>query len=257
MIQKEQIQTLIDFGLTSLQAKTYLALAKLGKADVKTIAKASNVARQDVYRVMRALQKLGLTEKIVAKPIMYKATSIEEGLSILLQNMKSEYDKLQKETTLLINSFHAKNAEITLKVEEDTQFIITSEITRLLKIHRNQSWKSQESIDAMIPVINVPSKVRDEWLHLKKPLKRGVKVRVITPKLKDKIAPAPWEAIATDPCFELKYSVTPIPFGMHIFDKKEVTLAISANILPSLWSNNSNVVQLAIKYFDELWNKTQ
>jgi sugar-specific transcriptional regulator TrmB len=179
---------------------------------------------------MRALQKLGLTEKIVAKPTMYKATPINEGLSILLQNMKSEYDKLQKKTTLLINNFHAKNAKITLKQEEDTQFIITSEITRLIKIHRNKSWKAQESIDVMIPVTNVPSEVRDDWLHFKKPLKRGVKVRVITPKLKDIIAPAPWEAIVTDPCFELKYSVTPIPFGMHIFDKRSYSSHICEHL---------------------------
>jgi sugar-specific transcriptional regulator TrmB len=64
----------MDLGLTSLQAKTYLALVTLGKANVQTIAKASNVARQDVYQVMPTLQKLGLGEKIIAKPIIYEAT---------------------------------------------------------------------------------------------------------------------------------------------------------------------------------------
>ncbi|MEX2723761.1 MAG: helix-turn-helix domain-containing protein [Candidatus Freyarchaeota archaeon] len=59
----EYIQTLTDLGLTFLQAKTYLNLAKLGKANVQTIAKASNVARQDIYRIMPSLQKLGLAEK--------------------------------------------------------------------------------------------------------------------------------------------------------------------------------------------------
>ena len=63
LMQKEQIQTLMAFGLTSLQAKTYLALAKLGKADVKTIAKVSKVARQDIYRIMPTLQKWGLEKK--------------------------------------------------------------------------------------------------------------------------------------------------------------------------------------------------
>jgi sugar-specific transcriptional regulator TrmB len=65
MIQ-DDIQTLTDLGLSLLQAKTYLNLAKLGKANVQTIAKASNVARQDIYRVMPKLQKLGLAEKFIS-----------------------------------------------------------------------------------------------------------------------------------------------------------------------------------------------
>jgi len=80
MVDNEHVQILTDLGLTLLQAKTYLALSQLGKATVKTISKTANVARQDVYRVMLALEKLGLAEKIVAKPTMYKATPIKEGI---------------------------------------------------------------------------------------------------------------------------------------------------------------------------------
>jgi DNA polymerase III alpha subunit len=56
----------MDLGLTLLQAKIYLALSKTGKATIKTISKASNSARQDIYRIMPTLQKLGLAEKIIA-----------------------------------------------------------------------------------------------------------------------------------------------------------------------------------------------
>jgi len=254
MIQDENIQTIMGFGLTFLQASIYLSLAKLGKADVNTIAKASNVARQDIYRIMPTLQKLGLTEKIIAKPTMYKATPLKEGVMILLQNRKKETAELQKKTTSLINNFQAKNAKIAPK-EEETQFTITSEITRLLKMHRNQTQKAQESIDIMIPLVRVPSKVKDEWSHCKRALKRGVKVRLITQKPEEKTTWTPWQALAKNPFFELKYVATPINFGMHIFDKKEVTLAVSAQVLPSLWSNNPNVVELANSYFNEMWSK--
>ena len=140
MIQDEHIQTLIGFRLTLLQAKTYLNIAKLEKADVKTLSKASNVARQDIYRIMPRLQKLGLTEKIIAKPTMYKATPIKEGLSILLQNKKKEIAELQTKKTSLIKTFQAKNTKIDPK--EETHFIITSEITRFLKIHINKAQKA-------------------------------------------------------------------------------------------------------------------
>ena len=256
MIQDKHIQTLMGFGLTLLQAKTYLTLAKLGKADVKTIAQASNVARQDIYRIMPTLQKLGLGEKIIAKPTLHKATPIEEGLSILLQHRKNELAELKKKKTWLINNFNLKPAEVALQ-EENTQFTITSEMTRFLKIQRNQAQKAQESVKIMIPAIKVPSKVKDEWSYLQRPMKRGVKIRVITQKPEGEPTPREWQALVKNPFFEVKYVATPIPFGMHIFDNKEVTIQVSEDILPSFWSNNSNIVKLASSYFDEIWDKTQ
>ena len=83
MNQEEHIQTLTNLGLSFLQAKTYLNLAKLEKADVRTISTISNVARQDIYRIMPTLEKLGLAEKILGKPNMYKANPIKEGVSLL------------------------------------------------------------------------------------------------------------------------------------------------------------------------------
>jgi sugar-specific transcriptional regulator TrmB len=255
MIQDYHIQTLMGLGLTLLQAKTYLALAKLGKADANAIAKASNVARPDIYRIMPTLQKLGLTEKIIAKPTMYKATPIQEGLSILLQNRKTEITELQTKTIAIINNFQANAAKTALQ-EENTQFVITSEITRFFKIHRDQTQRTRESIDIMIPFVSVPAKVDDEWSHLKRAMKRGVKVRLLTQELNEETVTSVWQALTKNPLFEIKYSTAPINFGMHIFDKKEITIAVSGKkILPSLWSNNPNVVELAISYFNEVWNR--
>ena len=50
-IQDKAIETLTGLGLTVLQSKVYLALAKEGKSTVKGIAKTSNIARQDLYRI--------------------------------------------------------------------------------------------------------------------------------------------------------------------------------------------------------------
>ena len=257
MTQDENIQTLMRLGLTLLQAKTYLNLAKLRKADVKTIAKFSNIARQDIYRIMPSLQKLGLAEKIITKPTMYEATPIKEGLSILLQNRKKESAELQKKTTSLINNFQAKNAKVALK-EEDQEFIIISEITRFLKIHKSQGQKAQKSLDIMVPLVNIPSKVKKELPKLNRPLKRGVKIRLITQEPKDEAIPTLWQVLARHPFFEFKYLAAPLIFGMHIADSKEVTLQVSTkNILPSLWTKNPIVVELAVNYFNEMWSKNQ
>jgi len=101
---EECVQTLMGLGLTLLQAKTYLTLAKLGVADVKTISKVTNVARQDGYRVTPKLQKLGLAEKIISTPTLYKAIPLKMGLSILLQQKVEENTELQEKTKALITN---------------------------------------------------------------------------------------------------------------------------------------------------------
>jgi sugar-specific transcriptional regulator TrmB len=258
MIQDDEYtQALMDLGLTLLQAKTYLAFATLGKADAKTIAKASNVARQDIYRIVPMLQKLGLAEKIIANPTIYKATSIKDGLSILLQNKKKECAELQKKTTSLINNFHANTAKIDTQ-EGETQFKLTSEATLFLKMHKSLHQEAQISIDAIIPLIfDGPAKFNDGLSFPKKAMRRGVKIRLITQKAKNGLQSRELQELGKNSLCELKYSATPVLFGMHIFDNKEVTLATSENGLPSLWSNNRNLVNLAASYFDEMWSKAQ
>ena len=49
---KRDAETLVAIGLTSTEAKVYLTLESLGKANAKTIWKNSGVARQDIYRIL-------------------------------------------------------------------------------------------------------------------------------------------------------------------------------------------------------------
>ena len=254
MMQDEHIQTLMGFGLTFLQAKTYLALAKLGKANVKAIAKASNVARQDIYRIMPKLQKLGLSEKIVNKPTMYKATPVNEALSILLQNRKEELAELQKKTTSLINNFQEKKAKTPQ--EDRIQFIITSEITRFLKMHKSLTQQAQTSIDGIIHFRVSQPKFHEALSTLKGAIRRGIKIRLVAEHVEKQFIPPEVQWLEKHALFELKYAATTIHFGMFIFDKEEVTLATTIGGLPSLWSNNPNVVKLANSYFNEMWNRS-
>ncbi len=131
MVEEECVQILMSLELTLLQTKVYLALSRTGKAKIETISKASNVVRQDVYRIMPALQKMGLAEKIVAAPIMYNPAPLKEGLSILLRHRAEEYVDLQKKAISLLNSFQDNNG-ITM-LQEEPQLTISSGKMNTLK----------------------------------------------------------------------------------------------------------------------------
>ena len=255
MIQEEQsgvrndshVQTLMNLGLTLLQATIYLTLTKLGKAETQRIAKASNVARPEVYRVMPTLLKLGLAEKIIGKTTLYEATPIKEGLSILLQNKKEECAELEREAGSFLNNFHGndiKNFQV-----ETQEFKVTSEIRLLIKMQKRLIQSAQTSIDISVPWKTAQLMLPD-W-----PCKKKLKIRLIAQKNGETRPVRKVQALAKNLGIELKYLSKSAPISMFIFDKKEVTLCLDEKTgVPSLWSNNPNVVQLAETYFEYLWS---
>jgi sugar-specific transcriptional regulator TrmB len=258
MIEAEHVKTLEDFGLSYLQAKIYLVLINLGKADVKTIARESNVARQEIYRIMPALQKLGLGEKILGKPITYKATLLSKGLSILAQQQKEKYDGLLDKKRWLLDNFHVTNEKSAIS-EEDTQFSIISEPTLFINMNQRLLQKAEHSIDTALPLICFPSKLTQIWyqkiwsqLEKNIPSKKNLKVRIITQKNESKTKIRRF--VTNCPLVEFRYLTEPVRFGIHIFDNREMTMALSETSgLPSLWSNNPNLVNMAQNHFKLLW----
>ncbi|MGB9740994.1 MAG: helix-turn-helix domain-containing protein, partial [Candidatus Bathyarchaeales archaeon] len=59
-VSEDLIKKLMLFGLSKNEAKIYLALLQLKQASTSAIAKLSNVPRQETYRVLPRLEKLGI-----------------------------------------------------------------------------------------------------------------------------------------------------------------------------------------------------
>jgi len=57
----------MGLGLSPNQAKVYQTILKLGNVPVGLIAKSSSVRREDVYKVLPTLEKMGLIEKLLGK----------------------------------------------------------------------------------------------------------------------------------------------------------------------------------------------
>jgi sugar-specific transcriptional regulator TrmB len=253
MIGQEHIQTLKGFGLSGLQAKTYLTLLELGEADTKTIAQASNVARQEIYRVMPSLQELGLGKKRMGKPAHFKATPLEDALEILIKKEKEKINRLEDKHSRLIANLQNESTDIFSAVE--AQFIVTSKFVPFFDSHEKLLAQTKEKIDIMVPAIGL-DRFSKSWAQLKKLMKkrRDLKVRVVIQKVEeDNSLP---KLILDYPDFELRYAPKDVTFGMYIFDQRELTLSIAENNgLPSLWSNNPNLVILAENYYKQMWEK--
>jgi len=118
-VKDEAVQTLMGLELTFCQAKVYLALVPNGSCTAKTISRISKVTRQDIYRLMPQLQKLGLVQKTLSIPTEWKATPIDDGLAILLERKKKQLSEIQEKTTNLLSNFRKHNKRTERKEEGD------------------------------------------------------------------------------------------------------------------------------------------
>src|SRR5674476_1088370 len=92
MSSDENTDLLLGLGLTLNQAKVYLAVLKLEKTTVGQVAKYSKVRREDVYRTLPSLEKMGLIERLLGKPTEIRATPISDALSLLVSEEKNKSD---------------------------------------------------------------------------------------------------------------------------------------------------------------------
>ena len=256
IIEDIQVETLKNVGLSLVQARVYLNLAKLGTANIKTIASTANVARQDTYRIMSSLEKMGLAERVIAQTTMFTATPIRQGLNRILENKKKEYIESQKQVERVFDNFYEKSNDNN-GMQEDVKFTITSELNLLYDTHAKLSDHSSETIDTTLPLNLQKKTLFQHFKYIKRAVNRGIKIRVIA-QLSEPETVSGLPNLLPIESFQLRHLPKSTNlFGMHIFDRKEMTLAVSdSKPLPSLWTNSPHVVQLANVYFENLWNQT-
>ncbi len=257
MTQEEPFHSFVSLGLTYLQAKVYFALLKIGpvEADVRKISQISNVARQDIYRILPTLEKQGLVVKVIANPVRYRSILLKHALSKLMEKKTEEYQQAQYKAKLMEESFEFDSEKIWH--EDRSQFIITSERKLFLKKLNNEIALAQTSID----IIYSKEKLSLITFHaieaFKKSVDRGARIRAITDEWKSNLPNQNTQTIINIPGFKLKLLSKSVPVGLTIIDGKEVNLRTSERLVPNMWTNNSNVVTLAQLYFDGLWKQAK
>jgi sugar-specific transcriptional regulator TrmB len=249
--KEESLQLMNSLGLSVLEAKVYLTLAKIGKASAKTISKASNISQPDVYRVLSKLENHGLVEREVAIPNQFKATALDEGLALLLQRRDNQSAMLHKKATELLQDFKEKEEKTALQ-EETPKFVLVP-AAHVYKI-RNAVDNAQTDV-LCFTSLDMFTKLRfiteDVW---KRCVKRGIKFQfIIGNPHEEKVVLKLDPVLKNNDCFEIKWTRTPMPC-MILIDKKEIFLRTEMNLeAPVLWSNNPVIVAMIQEHFETKW----
>jgi sugar-specific transcriptional regulator TrmB len=255
---QDEVQTLRRLGLTSNQARVYLALARSGMSTAKTISIVSKIPREDVYRIMPQLQTLGLVEKEITAPAMFKAIPVEETVLSLVRRRIEETSELQTKAKELLRNFK-QNIAIENVEAEEPQFILISGREASLQRRRRATNNAQRSIVAVTSWKRFPRGLYTYAEEVKKALGRGVEIRFVTEKPGDEDSiPKIMADLMKNPSFKIRYTTAPPAVIVAVYDKKEVYVVTSATAdmeeFPALWSNNLSLLTLAQKYFELMWS---
>lgn len=269
---QEDAKTLSGFGLTSNQAKVYISAVQLGLASASGISRASKVRREQVYRILPTLEKAGLVERVLGRPTRFRATPLEETLSLLVKREEeraySRISSLKDKKEEFLKRFRETSRRIRFDEEEENQFVLTSEkdvtISRLDSMIR----KAKSNID----IVESRQKLSQLTFFCAKSFGKadneGIRIRIITelPDEEDTI-PVDIENHIPRNCFELRY-VDSLPSHFIVVDNNEAIVTTSTtepNLgeSPYLWTDNSSLVSLIQRDFEDLfhasakWNTIQ
>jgi sugar-specific transcriptional regulator TrmB len=254
VLQEDEVQTLIDLGLTKRQARVILALARFEYSTAYPLAKASKLPRQDVYRVLDELLELGLIEKEIGSPTKFFSLPIQDVCSLLLNRRVENISDLRIRTKILIRNLR----EPSNKLGDNEKFkvqIIPEGDAFVLKIMKSID-RAQKSVDAIASSKALPQGLFFLADALGKATHRGARVRILTDKI-DESEFNTFSPFLNGKDFETRIISNHSDIRFCVYDKQEVTVVLSSERdfgkSCLLWSDCSSLARTYQDHFDMMW----
>jgi sugar-specific transcriptional regulator TrmB len=247
-------------GFSSNQAKVYLALVSLEKsASVKSIETVSGVHREEVYRKLNDLQEMGFVERILTRPVTFRAVPLESVINIMLHRKSEEISNLQIETEKLLQDFKKPQKKIYIENETD-EIILIPEHTALFEKAKNELDDLELCLDTICSWKKGIGWISSHNQNFQNALKRGVKIRFVIEKAEGYLIPKIVEKLQNDLSFELRIFPFLPPAIIGLYDRKKLLISTSSTTSflesPVIWSNNLSLIGMAQVYFEKIWTES-
>jgi sugar-specific transcriptional regulator TrmB len=260
MSDDENTDLLLGLGLSLNQARVYLAILKLEKTTVGQVAKFSKVRREDVYRILPTLEKMGLIERLLGKPTEVRATLISDALAFLVAEEKRKYDERLSGMKSTVKKLSLKDWTQRFPEEESIYILIPDKKAILAKTSGliRDSRKEVALIADKGRIIPILSAFSNEC---KQAIKKGVQIRLIFEGdppdglLKEKV-----EKLIGVASVHVKFHREPLNHFIMSDDKEGLITTSKESGLgesPSLWTNNSNLLGVLRTSFESDWKKAE
>lgn len=91
--EAEAVSAFERLGLTSYEAKVFIALQRLGSGTARDVARVADVPRSQVYSVAESLEGRGLLDVQQSSPIQYRPVGVEEARETLWTRFETEQER--------------------------------------------------------------------------------------------------------------------------------------------------------------------
>jgi sugar-specific transcriptional regulator TrmB len=164
MDRRAIIEQLRPMGLTTYEAKCYVALTGLGPADPRKVAAEAGIPYPNAYEALKRLAALGWVDLVVKRPATYRAKRPESVRAMVSSMIEETFESLEK----LYNPEPAEDAELvyTLRGREKV-------LAKMYEMLRG----AKESVVLAAPTIGLEDARLLELLA--EVIDRGVNVRAI------------------------------------------------------------------------------
>ena len=251
----------MSLGCSLSQARVYVALVQIGTSTITTLAKATGIHRENLYKIIESMVEKGLIEKQIGVPTKYRVVPPQEILPILVTHKKEQISQIETEVKKLVQSFQINSSQKLGVKSADTEFMVISGRNLIIKQLREALKNTRSTVDTITTQKRFSRAIVEFSECYERALKRGVKIRLATKKHRpEKAALEIIAELSKNPNFQVRYFSSPTPAICSLFDGKEVYISLSATANMSgsegLWSNNHCLVAIAQAYFDETGAKS-
>jgi sugar-specific transcriptional regulator TrmB len=218
------------------------------------------VRREDVYRILPTLEKMGLIERVMGKPVEIRATPISDALTFLVAEEKTKSDDRLTGMRSRVQRLSLKDWKQTPSGEESIYILIAERKAILAKTSEliKNSMKEVALIADKGRIIPVLSQFSDEC---KQGIKKGAQIRLLfegdSPDilLKEKV-----KKLVDGASVHVKFCREPLNHFIMSDDKEALITTSKESGLgesPSLWTNNSNLIGVLRTSFESDWEKAE
>ncbi|MGD6853158.1 MAG: TrmB family transcriptional regulator [Candidatus Bathyarchaeia archaeon] len=255
----EGLEVLVGLGLSGRQARIYLALVRVGDAKARALSSFTRIDRQEVYRILLELERLGLVRRHLSVPTRFSALPIAQGTGLLIERRLAELNLLTKQAMKLTKKLK-QNIPPNL-TQCALSFGVVSE-TKGGNTYRAAIEGAQHRVQVVVGWVQFRELCFRFEAELSEAVKRGVMVEILTEKPPVHCLPD-WvkAALVTHPNFKLKTTTEPPTATMVVSDGTQAVVAFNPNSRltkePKLWTEHPALVAACQSLFWDKWDRCE
>lgn len=252
------VTQLQEYGLTRNEARVLIFLAKTGPSKASQAALALRINRTETYRTIRNLQRGGLVEATLERPVRFQSVPFDRCLQVLIDARKARLRILEQRGEALRQQFQNVRVEPTIQEVERFQVVAgRMSIEQRLQHICAQANKSLLAVFSPSQVIRADTSGLFDMLA--RAAKEGLRARIIT-----SITQSNLEVVeklrGVVEIRHLDLKAKPIP-RVSIIDDNEALFEITTadesrrNIEEvALWICSHAFIKNLQAYFEEMWD---